>query len=186
MELIDIGRAKIDTALKNNDKQTALLTAQRLFPRYQKMLEGTMVRGDESGFRELCGIQQGCEWTGNEFMPGPYHKTGGTVIVPEPQPKYEFDLPAAVEMSKPLLFLGFICIAGTAVFVVCKSMLTGLSMAFVVIGEHLGYIAAGFFALVALRFFFTRTPDAVENNNTTTNGSIFVNVNINGQNHIQQ
>lgn len=183
MELIDIGRAKIDTALKQQDKQTALLTAQRLFPRQQRILEGAMVRGDEVAFRELCGIQGECELVDDCFLPGSYAKHGATITMPEPKqaPVYAVDY---TELAKPVIFIAGLCIVVALVVTLCKAILTGVAVAFVVIGEYMGYIAAAFVALVALRLLFTRSQPTQQTQND--GAGIFVNVNINGQNHIQQ
>ncbi len=183
MELIEIGRAKIDTALKQQDKQTALLTAQRLFPRQQRILEGAMVRGDEVAFRELCGIQGECELVDDCFLPGSYAKHGATITMPEPKqvPVYAVDY---TELAKPVIFIAGLCIVVALVVTLCKAILTGVAVAFVVIGEYMGYIAAAFVALVALRLLFTRSQPTQQS--TNDGAGIFVNVNINGQNHIQQ
>ena len=185
MELIDIGRCKIDTALKQRDKQTALLTAQRLFPRQQRILEGAMVRGDEVAFRELCGIQGECELVDDCFLPGSYAKHGATITMPEPKqvPVYQINY---TEIAKPVIFIGGLCIVVALVVTLCKAILTGMAVAFVVIGEYMGYIAAAFVALVALRLLFMRSGANAEQYNKSGGEGIFVNVNINGQNHIQQ
>lgn len=180
LQIIDIARADIDTALKQGKHETALLTAQKLFPQRRLLLQGAMMSGDVSQFRELCGIQQGAERVGGEFIPGPYHQPVAPVAA-QVAP-YKFDTAQAIEYTKPVLFVGALAGVGALVVTAIGAIMAGLQAAFVVIGQVVGYVAGAVVVLFILRYAFSvsRTQQDTTQN---SGGGIYVtnNFNINGQ-----
>jgi hypothetical protein len=167
MNQYDTGRATIDALFTQGKKDEALAIAVKVFPHQRHILRNAVAENNEELFREVCSIPRGSEWVDGTYLPGPF--AGFSIPSPvEPTRKAtELEIVSSADIVSAFrpLFVFVICAGGLVVVVLlivvaAGSILTGvaagLTTAFTIIGEWVGYFIGaviGFGALVVLYSF---------------------------------
>ncbi len=162
----DTGRAQIDTLLQQGRATEALEVAARLFPNQRTLLDSSLRSGNLDLFREVCAIPSGSHWQDGQYVPGRFQGFADTGvdtirIAPNTAPAPESDTYTPGEVVRAFMpaFTAVACIGllivGLLVLVVVagsalSGLATGISTAFAVIGQHVGYGIALLLGLGAL------------------------------------